>query len=397
MKRSGKLKWCAAAILIVWLSNETHNSVVAGQLPASAPSNVVRKYADTIPNPLTPPDPCENPTVKRWGRQDQKGNFNFVTPAKVLSALKLVREGRLIRLDHLWEPGRNGVLGNITLKTIRGTPPAVLPTPPGRFVIATFEIAMQPVVPPVGNANQHGAVGQQGAQIDAWNHMGHKNGVTYNCYDLLDDNNLFVEPDINDPTKTMFSGYKAMGIDAIGSIITRGILLDVFAYKKQQLAAQGEDVSDFPPTGFFYTPEDLEDAMVKQGLKITDFEPGDVIFVRTGAAYKWWTEDPDKPRDDRPGFFNNQAQVDDRAGQWIVNRNAIAYASDSAGGPSHSTLIPQGVTLIEDLDLELLAKDTTAEFARTRDPRRAYIFTTIFQPLRCRGCSGSPLAPVAVR
>lgn len=395
MKHSGKLECCAVIICVVLLFSETQISPLAGQSTLKT-SNTARKYADPIPNPLTPADPCDNTTVKRWGREDQKGNFNYLSPAKVLESLKLVREGRFIRLDHLWEPGRNGVLGNIMLKTIRGTPPAVPPTPPKRFGITTFEIAVQPAAPPVGNANQYGAVGQQGAEIDSWNHMGHKNGVTYNCYDLLDDNNLFVVPDINDPTKTMFSGYKKMGVDNFGTAVTRGILIDVFAYKKQELASEGKDVADFPPKGFFYTPEDLENAMVKQGLKITDFEPGDVIFVRTGDAYKWWTEDPEKPRDDRPGFFDNQANVDDRAGQWIVNRNALAFASDTSGGP-HSTLMPQGVTLIEDLDLELLARDAAATFARTGDPRRAYIFTTIFQPLRCRGCSGSPLAPVALR
>src|SRR5438128_1180011 len=81
-----------------------------------------------------------------------------------------------------------------------------------------------------------------------------------------------------------------MGIDAIGSVITRGVLLDVFTSKKEQLVSQGADVSNFPPAGFFYSSEDLEDAMVRQGLRITDFEPGDVIFVRTGDAYKYWTE-----------------------------------------------------------------------------------------------------------
>ena len=39
--------------------------------------------------------------------------------------------------------------------------------------------------------------------------------------------------------------------------------------------------------------------MVREGLRINDFEPGDVIFVRTGDAYKYWTEDPEKPRNDR--------------------------------------------------------------------------------------------------
>src|SRR5215475_9527032 len=59
-----------------------------------------RKYADLIPQPHKFPDPCDNPTVKRWEPMDQKGNFNYITPAKVLDALKLVREGRMIRLDH---------------------------------------------------------------------------------------------------------------------------------------------------------------------------------------------------------------------------------------------------------------------------------------------------------
>jgi len=47
-----------------------------------------------------------------------------------------------------------------------------------------------------------------------------------------------------------------MGIDAIGSVITRGVLLDVFTSKKEQLVSQGADVSNFPPAGFFYTSED---------------------------------------------------------------------------------------------------------------------------------------------
>jgi len=363
-----------------------------------------RKYADPIAQPHKFPDPCDNPTVKRWGPMDQKGNFNYITPAKVLDALKLVRDGRLIRLDHLIEPGRNGVIGSVTLKTTRATRPGVPPFPPEAFLVLTFEQAMQPPVIPEGDfslpflATLDSAVNQQGAQMDAWNHMAApgRNGRTYNCYNLLDDNNLYTVPDVQDPSGTMFAGFKGMGIDAIGSVITRGVLLDVFTSKKEQLVSQGADVSNFPPAGFFYTSEDLEDAMVRQGLRITDFEPGDVIFVRTGDAYKYWTEDPDKPRNDRPGFYNNQAQVDDRAGQWIVNRNAVAYASDTAGGPHH-TLLPQGVTLVENLDLEMLSKDAHARYARSRDARRSYTFTTIFQPLRCRGCSGSTLAPVVVR
>ncbi len=368
----------------------------ASFFPPVFAQTTARTYADPIPNPHRYPDPCNNPTVTRWGPGDQKGNFNYITPAKIVTALKLATEGLVIRLDHLIEPGRNGVIGNTTLKTSRAQRPGAPPFTPEQFSVLTFEQAMQPAVIPAGDfslpflATLDNAVMQQGAQIDAWNHMAApgRNGRTYNCYNLLDDSNLYTIPDIVNPSRMMFSGYKAMGIDAIGSVITRGVLIDVFTFKKDQLAAQGQDVSNFPPAGFFYTPEDLEDAMERQGLKISDFEPGDVIYVRTGTAHRWWTEDPEKPRNNRPEFYANQAQIDDRAGQWIVNRRAVAYASDTSGGPHH-TLLPQGVSLVENLDLELLAKDAAS--------RRSYIFTTIFQPLRCRGCSGSALAPIALR
>src|SRR5262245_30648258 len=245
-----------------------------------------RKYVDVILNPFVFPDPCDNPTVKRWGPTDQKGNFNYITPVKILNALKLVREGRLIRLDHLIEPGRNGVVGSTTFRTSRATRPGPPPFPPEAFNVLTFEQAMQPPMIPTGDfslpflATLDSAINQQGAQMDAWNHMAApgRNGRTYNCYNLLDDSNLYTVPDILNPSGTMFAGYKAMGINAVGSVITRGVLLDVFAFKKEQLARQGADVADFPPAGLFYTPEDLEDAMVRQGLKITDFQPGDVIF-----------------------------------------------------------------------------------------------------------------------
>src|SRR5262249_26241065 len=89
--------------------------------PSAARSQSPRKYADVIANPFVYPDPCNNPTVRRWGPQDQKGNFNYITSAKILNALKLVREGRLIRLDHLLEPGRNGVIGSVAIRTSRAT------------------------------------------------------------------------------------------------------------------------------------------------------------------------------------------------------------------------------------------------------------------------------------
>src|SRR5207245_7347515 len=134
------------------------------------------------------------PTVKRWRPMEQKGNFNYITTNKSIYAMKSVREGRLIHLDHLIEPGRNGAIGSTTFRTSRATRPGPPSFPPEAFTVLTFEQAMQPPVIPKGDsslpflATLDSAVNQQGAQMDAWNHMAApgRNGRTYNCYNLLD-------------------------------------------------------------------------------------------------------------------------------------------------------------------------------------------------------------------
>ena len=51
--------------------------------------------------------------------------------------------------------------------------------------------------------------------------MGHKNGVTYNCFDVLNDANLFVVPDIiNDPfRKPCLQVIRQWGVDNFGTVI----------------------------------------------------------------------------------------------------------------------------------------------------------------------------------
>ena len=65
MKHSEKTKWCAAFICVACLLNDSPALRLAGQSVAKV-ANTARKYDDPIPNPLTPPDPCDNATVKRW-------------------------------------------------------------------------------------------------------------------------------------------------------------------------------------------------------------------------------------------------------------------------------------------------------------------------------------------
>ena len=48
----------------------------------------------------------------RWGKDDQKGVLNLVTPAKRAAAARLVRSGRSVSLSRPFpkEPGRNNAI-----------------------------------------------------------------------------------------------------------------------------------------------------------------------------------------------------------------------------------------------------------------------------------------------
>jgi hypothetical protein len=84
-----------------------------------------------------------------------------------------------------------------------------------------------------------------------------------------------------------------------------------------------------------------------------------------------------------------------------VNRQPAAIALDNGGiapseppfdmvpGIGHGMFMANGVTLLENFDMEVLAKDAAK--------RNNYKFLLIFQPLKIRGGSGSSIVPVAVR
>ena len=41
------------------------------------------------------PDPCDNPSTRAWGPDDQRGNLNYVTPERVAENLGLIRLGKV--------------------------------------------------------------------------------------------------------------------------------------------------------------------------------------------------------------------------------------------------------------------------------------------------------------
>src|SRR5262249_19841122 len=58
----------------------------------------------------------------RWGAQDQAGASNWMTPQKVLAAVKLIKTGKIYNLDHVYEPGIPLFGARVWALRIPGTP-----------------------------------------------------------------------------------------------------------------------------------------------------------------------------------------------------------------------------------------------------------------------------------
>jgi kynurenine formamidase len=290
-----------------------------------------------------PPDNQRCPS--KWGAGDQRGAGNMMKPEAVLRAAKLIKSGEVFELG------------------------AVLsPNPKEAFINANrvFNIYTKPALPSANTrvANEELVVtelGQIGTQFDAFAHQMWGDSF-YNCFKLGEIGTR--------------SGFKKLGVENVGSLMTRGVLIDVAGLKGV----------DMLPTSYRITPEDLERALAKANQKL---DPGDAVIIRTG-----WSKLMGK-ENQRYGSVSPGIGV--AAGQWLVGQHPMLIAADNCcvevrpSEPPHNLpvhammLIQEGIYLIENLELEQLAA------------ARAYEFAFIVQPLKIKGATGSAVAPIAVR
>lgn len=281
-----------------------------------------------------------------WGADDQRGSANRVTPARVLAALKLAREGRIYPIGQPYS--------------------ADMPIWGGR----SFQLTIpQADVPPSSNAlTAHldfvaGELGQVGTQLDGLGHVGIGDRF-YNGHDRK----AFAQR----------SGLAKLGIEHAGAFITRGVLIDLPAYKGVQRLASGYEV----------TAADLRGALERQGLRLRE---GDSVFLRTGWA-QLWGKDNATYLAGAPGWGAD-------ACHWLVAQKPAMTGCDTWGcdvvpNPSDPKLLfpchqimgtRAGIYNLENMNLEHLAAE------------RLHEFLFMLAPLPLKGASGSPGAPIAVR
>jgi len=167
-------------------------------------------------------------------------------------------------------------------------------------------------------------------------------------------------------------GLLKHGIEQTPPILQRGVLFDVAAFKNK-------DVLD---AGYAITADDLERTAKVEGVEL---RKGDVALIRTGFARHW--ENASKYVASSPGPDLSGSQWLLRNGASLTGADTMTYEVDTGagGGTVHAfQLAEQGVQIIENLDLEALAKE------------RIYSFMFFALPLRIVGATASPIRPIAI-
>ena len=312
-------------------------------------------------SPWASGDPRQDSTTKsvigekfwpsEFGAEDQRGAVIRITPEKVVSAARLVEQGKIYQLGRLYEHG--------------------IPLPGKRHFSLT--IPGLPTGGPMGSNQMvyndelfSGEIGQVGTQFDGLGHI----GMRVNGEDIFYNGNKLSE--FGDPY-----GLKKLGVENVGVFFTRGILLDVCALRQ----------ADRLQAGYVISPDELNACLKNAKLTIQE---GDVVLIRTGHG-KLWMKDNAAYGEGEPGiglaaakFLTDHKVSMIGADTWGIE--AVPHESEDISFPVHQwDLIKHGVYHIENLDLEQLAAD------------KVYEFCFVLSPLRLKGATGSPANPIAIR
>ncbi|MET0931005.1 MAG: cyclase family protein [Aeromicrobium sp.] len=312
----------------------------------------------------------------RWGADDQAGTLNLIQPEHRVAAAKLVTTGRTVSCSQVlaMSPMADGTADRHMVATGMGLK----------------EDGRRP----------SGIGGRADTALESISMIFHGFFVTHidSLAHLFWDGKMY-----NDQPANLVSDIAGAAVHDIQPasprIVTRGVLLDV-------AAAKGVDTL---PAGHNVTPEDLEEAEERQGVRVGE---GDVILLRTGEG----------GRRERDGAAYNPigAKSGYQAGclPWFKERGVAAIGADvwndaspfgmptstematqgtdafSLSGyaelqmPVHTIgIVAMGLWLIDNCQLEELSA------ACAEHDRWEFLFSC--SPLKMMGATGSPVNPIA--
>jgi kynurenine formamidase len=278
----------------------------------------------------------------RWGKDDQLGTLNLITPAKRRTALALVKEGVPISLST-----------NTFFEKTADTPcPADWAMTTATDTGATDRVAYPCI---------HGAAA---THIDSLAHTFFR-GKMWNGYDAT-------------KLVTKEKGAEKNSVLPMkNGIVTRGVLYDIARLKGVPYLAPGDRIF----------PEDLEAWEKKTGVKAG---PGDALVLRWGRYGRRAKFGPD---DGAAGFDNSILP-------WLKQRDVAMIVWETAGyspqpqGDLFRNAVHNfvqailGIHILDRADLEALSDAAAA--------RNRWEFMLTVTPLALPNATGSPVNPIAM-
>lgn len=291
-----------------------------------------------------PPSDAER-CPSRWGAGDERGAANLMTPELVVRAARLIKTGEVIEMGYPLYAGMPFYGGRVYSQVLKRTN-----WPTGSNTRGTNEEMITT------------ELGQVGTQIDGFSHQSIGNSL-YNCVQM-------------DQVATR-TGFSKLGIEKAGTLIARGVLVDVAAARGVEMLADRYEI----------TAQDLQDALKRQKLSLA---AGDAVIIHTGFGRLWEKDDV--------RYYRTQPGLGVGAAEWLAQQNPMIVGSDTCcvevnpnpdpklSSPVHQILlVAGGIYLIENLKLDELVQKGVQEFA------------FVVQPLKLRGATGSAVAPTAIR
>lgn len=290
----------------------------------------------------------------RWGKDDERGTTNFITPERIAAAATLIRTGKVFDLGIPFgadgpQSGAGGRINPILLVSETGADQQF----PGAFHYADDYIFM-----PL----------QAASQWDALAHV-HYDGYLYNGF----------------PASAVSAhGARHCGIDKQGKgIAGRGVLLDIARFKDKKWLEMGELI----------TPDDLDACARAHGVK---FKSGDILLIRTGWRRKFIEER------NASEWMKGEPGIGVACCEWLARNETAVVCCDNIAVevlpgeiegeilPVHMVLLrDMGMTLGEILDFEELADDCAQD--------GIYEFFFCGPPIKFSRALGSPINPLAMK
>jgi kynurenine formamidase len=294
----------------------------------------------------------------RWGKDDQIGTLNNITPQDVVDAAKLVRRGRIFALGIPLGPmgPQRGLFGK------RWNPIHTM--------LATGTDALAGRQPRLSYADD--AINMPVQAASHWDSLGH----------------IFYDD-------KMYNGHHASNVDSNGlgvlgiehakdKLVGRGVLLDIARWKGVDALKDGTGISN----------DELDACAAAQKVEVRN---GDFVIVRTGQM------EACTKKGEWGGYAGGDAPgLKFETCYWLQEKQVGGVCSDTWGvevrpnetkdvnQPWHWVVIPaMGLYMAEMLDLAELAQDCAKD--------KVYEFFFCAPPLVIPGGTGSPINPQAIK